>query len=287
MDATLWHHLITDDVLKRLETRPTGLTTSEAARRLAQVGRNEIARRKSVSPLRLFLKQFASFFVVVLLFAAMLAYAVSYLPGEGDRRLTAFFILGIVAISVTLSFMEEYRAQKELEALDKLLVFKATVLRDGVRRQIDAADVVPGDIIILSHGQKVPADARVIEAHSLRADESTLTGESVGVDKTPEPVAPQAPLAERTSMVFGSTYITHGTGIAVAVRTGMASEVGQIAATLEQMQERPTPFQAEVQKMARQMTVIVGVLAVVGVPVGVAGIATSTAIALTLGAPIR
>jgi len=263
MDATLWHHLITDDVLKRLETRPTGLTTSEAARRLAQVGRNEIARRKSVSPLRLFLKQFASFFVVVLLFAAMLAYAVSYLPGEGDRRLTAFFILGIVAISVTLSFMEEYRAQKELEALDKLLVFKATVLRDGVRRQIDAADVVPGDIIILSHGQKVPADARVIEAHSLRADESTLTGESVGVDKTPEPVAPQAPLAERTSMVFGSTYITHGTGIAVAVRTGMASEVGQIAATLEQMQERPTPFQTEVQKMARQMTVIVGVLAVV------------------------
>ena len=97
----------------------------------------------------------------------------------------------------------------------------------------------------------------MIEAHSLRTDESALTGESVGVDKSPEPVAAEAALAERTSMVYGSTYVTHGTGLAVAVRTGMATEVGQIAATLGQMVERPTPFQVEVQKMARQMTVIV------------------------------
>ena len=201
------------------------------------------------------------------MFAAALAYAVSFLPGESGRRLTAFFILGIIALSVILSFFEEYRAQKELEALDKLLVFKAAVIRDGIRRQVDAAEVVPGDILVLTHGQKVPADARVIEAHSLRADESALTGESVGVDKSPEPVASDAPLAERTSMVFGSTYITHGAGPAVAVRTGMATEVGQIAATLEQMAERPTPFQVEVQKMARQMTIIVGVLAAVVAPI--------------------
>ena len=137
------------------------------------------------------------------------------------------------------------------------------VIRDGVRRQVNTAEVVPGDILVLTQGQKVPADARVIEAHSLRADESALTGESVGVDKSPEPVAPDAPLAERSSMAFASTFITYGTGLAVAVRTGMATEVGQIAATLQQMAERPTPFQVEVQKMARQMTVIVGSLAVV------------------------
>lgn len=261
MATTPWHTLSVNDTLAQLETRPAGLTTAEAAERLARLGRNEIKRRKPVSPLRLLLKQFANFFILVLLFAAALAYAVSVMPGESGRRLTAFFILGIIAVSVALSFFEEYRAQKELDALDKLLVFKATVLRDGLRRAIDAAEVVPGDILVLSHGQKVPADARLIEAHSLRADESALTGESVGVDKSPEPVAPAAPLAERASMVFGSTYITHGTGLAVAAHTGMTTEVGQIAATLAQMAERPTPFQLEVQKMARQMTLIVGVLA--------------------------
>ncbi|MCL4507697.1 MAG: cation-transporting P-type ATPase, partial [Chloroflexi bacterium] len=205
---------------------------------------------------------FANFFIIILLFAAALAYAVSFLPGESGRQLTAFFIIVIVIISVVLGFLEEYRAKKELEALDQMLVFKTVVNRDGVRRQIDAAEVVPGDILVLSQGQKAPADARVIQAFSLRTDESALTGESVGVDKSPAPVAADAPLAERACMVYGSTYVTHGAGLAVAVSTGMNTEVGHIAATLQEMVERPTPFQVEVQKMARQMTVIVGALAV-------------------------
>lgn len=263
MDVNSWHSLGTDDTLKQLGVSATGLSSDESVRRLAQYGRNEIARRKPVSPLRLLIKQFASFFILVLLFAAALAYAVSYMPGESERRLTAFFILGIVAISVALSFFEEFRAEKTLEALDKLLVFKATVLRDGAPRVVQAGEIVPGDILVLSQGQKVSADARVLESHGLRADESALTGESLGVDKSAEPVAQGAPLAERTSMVFGSTYITHGTGLAVVVCTGMATEVGHIASTLQQMAERPTPFQVEVQKMARQMTIIVGSLAVV------------------------
>lgn len=260
---TKWHALTAGEALKQLDTRPEGLASAEASARLARHGRNEIARRKPVSPMRLLVRQFASFFILVLLFAAALAFAVSYMPGESSRRLTGFFILGIVALSVALSFFQEYRAQKELEALDRLLVFKAVVLRDGVHRQVDAAEVVPGDILVLAQGQKVPADARVIESHALRADESALTGESVGADKSPEPVAEGAPLAERSSMVYGSTFVTHGAGLAVAVRTGMNTEVGQIAATLQQMGERPTPFQVEVQKMARQMTFIVGALAVV------------------------
>lgn len=263
MDVNSWHSLGTDDTLKQLGVSATGLSSDESVRRLAQYGRNEIARRKPVSPFRLLIKQFASFFILVLLFAAALAYAVSYMPGESERRLTAFFILGIVAISVALSFFEEFRAEKTLEALDKLLVFKATVLRDGAPRVVQAGEIVPGDILVLSQGQKVSADARVLESHGLRADESALTGESLGVDKSAEPVAQGAPLAERTSMVFGSTYITHGTGLAVVVCTGMATEVGHIASTLQQMAERPTPFQVEVQKMARQMTIIVGSLAVV------------------------
>ena len=261
MTAPDWHSLGITDVFERLGSRRDGLADAEVADRLAQTGRNEIVRRKPVSPLRLLLKQFANYFIFVLLFAAILAFAVSFLPGESGRRLTAYFILGIIVLSVALSFFEEYRAQKELEALDKLLVFKTSVLRNGTHQQINAAEVVPGDILVLTHGQKVPADARLIEAYSLRTDESALTGESVGVDKAPEPVAVEAALAERTSMVYASTYITHGSGLAVAVSTGMATEVGQIAEALGQMAERPTPFQVEVQKMARQMTVIVAILA--------------------------
>jgi len=263
METPAWHNLGLPEIYQQLLTRPEGLTDSEATVRLQQHGRNEILRRKLASPWKLFFKQFANYFILVLLFAAVLAFAVSFLPGEIGHRLTGWFILGIVVLSVALSFFEEYRSQKELEALDRLLVFKTIVLRAGSPRQVDAAEVVPGDILMLSQGQKIPADARLVEVHSLRADESPLTGESVGVDKSPEPVSTDAPLAERTSMVFASTYVTHGTGTAVAVRTGMATEVGLIAGALGQMVERPTPFQVEVQKMARQMTIIVASLAAV------------------------
>jgi Ca2+-transporting ATPase len=261
--VTAWHNLDIPEVFEQLGTRPEGLNDTEIPDRLAKLGRNEIIRSNPVSPWRLLLKQFANYFILVLIFAAVLAFTVSFLPGESGRRLTAYFIIGIIVLSVALSFFEEYRAQKELEALDRLLVFKTTVLRNGAHQQIDAAEVVPGDILLLTHGQKVPADARLIDVHSLRTDESALTGESVGVDKSPEPVAPEASLAECTSMVFASTYITYGTGQAIAVRTGMSTEVGQIAETLGQMTERPTPFQIEVQKMARQMTVIVAALAAI------------------------
>jgi Ca2+-transporting ATPase len=261
--APPWHALTVEATLSRLDVGPEGLSAVEAAERLARFGPNEIARRAPISRLRLLGHQFANFFVIVLLFAAGLAYGVSFLPGEGDRRLTAVFILVIIAVSVGLGYFEELRAHRTLEALDRLLVFKAVVERDGVRRQVDAAEVVPGDVLVLTQGRKVPADARVIQAHGLRADESALTGESIAADKSPEVVAPDAALAERNCMVFGSTYITHGTGTAVVVRTGMSTEVGLIAGALQGMAERPTPFQVEVARMARQMTFIVGGLAIV------------------------
>ena len=260
---TSWHNLSLEDAFKQLDSHPQGLTEAEASDRLKQWGGNQLQPHKPVSPVKLFLKQFANYFILVLLFAAGLAYGVSYMPGQSDRKLTAYFILGIILLSVLLSFFEEYRSQRELEALGRLLKFHTSVLRDGVRQEIDAAQVVPGDISVLSQGQKVPADARLIEVHSLRSDESTLTGESIGVDKSIEPVALDTPLAERSSMVYGSTFITHGSGLALVVNTGSTSEVGQIATTLGSMSDRPTPFQTEVKKMGRQMTVIIGILAAI------------------------
>jgi Ca2+-transporting ATPase len=263
MGTTEWHNLDVAEIYLQLGTRAEGLSNQQVSDHQAHFGHNEILRHKPNNPWLLFLKQFLNYFIFVLLFAAILAFIISFLPGESGRRLTAYFILGIILLSVALSFFEEYRAQKELEALDKLLVFKTSVLRSGSIQKIDSAEVVPGDILILEHGQKVPADARLIEAHSLRTDESALTGESVGVDKSPEAVEEKSGLSERTDMVYASTYITHGAGKAVAVSTGMNTEVGQIAQTLGEMTERPTPFQMEVQKMSRQMTVIVASLALV------------------------
>lgn len=258
-----WHNLSIDDALAKLTTSREGLNQAEVSSRLERFGRNEILRHKPPASLKLLFRQFANFFVLVLVFAAGLAYAVSFMPGESDRFLTAVFILGIIVITVALGFFEEYRAEKELQALDRLLQFKATVRRDGMSYTVDAEEIVPGDIVLLSHGQKVAADARLLEAYDLRVDESALTGESLAVDKSPQEVERNTPLAERTNMVFGSTYITHGTGVAVVVNTGMATEVGEIAAALQQIGERPTPFELEVQVMARQMTFIVGFLAMI------------------------
>ncbi len=260
---TSWHSLSIEQVFKQLDSGPQGLTVADAADRLKRSGSNILQTRKPISPYKLFFKQFANYFILVLLFAAVLAYAVSFLPGQSERKLTAIFILVIILISISLSFFEEYRSQRELEALTRLLNFRTAVLRAGARREIDAMHVVPGDVLVLSQGQKVPADGRLIDAHSLRADESTLTGESLGVEKGIESVPAETALAERTCMVYGSTFITHGTGLAVVVSTGSSSEVGQIATTLGSMMDRPTPFQTEVRKMARQMTWIISILAVI------------------------
>ncbi|MGO8881726.1 MAG: cation-translocating P-type ATPase [Desulfomonilaceae bacterium] len=258
-----WHELGIEETIKKLETRIEGLSDREVEERLNRYGKNEIIRGKPLTPFEIFLKQFSNFFVLILFFAAGLAYAVSFMPGEADRYLTALFILGIIVITIGLGFFEEYKAQKELRGLDKLLRFKATVVRNGAHKEIEADEVAPGDILVLSYGQKVPADARVIQSNNLRTDESALTGESLGVEKFEAPVDSGAPLAERSSMVFGSTHITHGKGMAVAVTTGMKTEVGQIAESLGHIGERPTPFEIEVQVMARQMTLIVGALAII------------------------
>ncbi len=260
---TSWHNQSILQAFEKLDSRPGGLTQTEAADRLKRWGGNQLRPHKPISLVKLFFKQFANYFILVLLFAAGLAYGVSFMPGQSERRLTAYFILIIILLSVLLSFFEEYRSQRELEALGTLLVFHTTVLREGTRQEIEAGQVVPGDVLVLSQGQKVPADGRVIEAHSLRVDESTLTGESLGVDKDIQPVMLETPLADRSDMVFGSTFITHGSGLAVVVSTGTQSEVGQIANQLVSMSERQTPFQVEVRKMGRQMTVIIGILATI------------------------
>jgi Ca2+-transporting ATPase len=152
---TNWHSLDAVEVLRLLDSSPDGLSETEVADRIKHWGTNELNSRKPIPVYKLFLKQFASYFILVLLFAAALAYGVSYLPGQEERRLTAYFILVIIFITVLLGFFEEYRSQRELEALGKLLVFRTTVIREGARKV--EVQVVPGDVIVLSR-TKAPAD---------------------------------------------------------------------------------------------------------------------------------
>src|SRR4030042_3184416 len=148
-----WHNVSSEQAFKQQDSNPDGLTETEASDRLVRYGRNQLQPPKRTSPIELFLKQFANYFILVLLFAAVLAYGVSFTPGQAERRLTAYFILVIILLSVLLSFFEEYRSQRELEALGRLLGFRTTVLRDWVRQEIEAAQGVPGDVLVLSQGQ--------------------------------------------------------------------------------------------------------------------------------------
>jgi Ca2+-transporting ATPase len=258
---TGWHALGTEEVLRRLGTAAAGLSQPEAERRRAEFGANDLPRGKPVSAARIFLRQFSNFFILILLLAAGLAFAVSFLPGESGRRLTAAFILGIVLLTVLLSFYQEYRAQKEMRGMESLLEERTTVVRDGIRRTIPAAEVVPGDILVLSHGQKLPADGRILESRALRADESALTGENLPADKSAAAVPPETPLARRSDMVFRGTFLVNGAGTAAAVETGARTQIGAIAAALRRMTDRPTPFQVEIGKMSRQMMVLISTLA--------------------------
>jgi Ca2+-transporting ATPase len=256
-----WHSLEVKEVLERLKTSPAGLSDREASTRRNESGPNDLPLRKPVSPLKILLRQFANFFVWILMFAAFLAFLVSFLPGESNRLATSAFILGIILLTVFLSFYQEYRAQKEMRGMEKLLEDRTTVIRESIRQVVPISEVVPGDILPMMHGQKVPADARVLEARSLRADESALTGESLPVEKTASVVSAGAPLAERSNMVYRGTYLVNGTGLAVAVETGDRTQIGGIASALRRMPERPTPFQVEIGRMSRQMIVLIGALA--------------------------
>jgi P-type Ca2+ transporter type 2C len=260
-DPPEWFALSAEEVLRRLKSSAEGISDAEAFSRLQRFGSNVLPRGKPLSAARILLRQFANFFILILLAAGALALAVSYLPGESERRLTALFIFGIVLLTVLLSFYQEYRAQKEMRGMENLLAERAVVLRGGRQRSIPVAEIVPGDLLVLAHGQKLPADGRVLESRSLRADESALTGENLPVEKSGAAVPPGTSLAGRASMVFRGTFLVAGTGFAVAVETGARTQIGSIASALRQMPERPTPFQREIGKMSRQMMLLIGGLA--------------------------
>jgi magnesium-transporting ATPase (P-type) len=250
-----WHAETPDAVLEALGATGRGLTEAEAAERLARHGPNRLPRAPGRPAWLRLLDQFRSTLVVVLIIAGLLALAFG-------KPVDAVVILLVVLVNAAIGHIQEGKAQEALSAIARMLDPRAAVRRDGHRLTIPAEQVVPGDIILLEAGDRVPADARLLRAHGLRVDEAPLTGESVPADKGVEAVAADAPLGDRSSMLFSGMLVVGGTGIAVVTATGGATELGRISRLLTEVEQPTTPLLRQMDRFARQATAVVLGLAV-------------------------
>lgn len=241
-----WYSLTKEECLQRLGVEEEkGLKAGEAAARLEIWGYNRLQQKRVISPGKIFLSQFTDFMVLVLIGATL----ISGLLGEFADALT---ILAIVVINAVLGFIQEYRAEKSIEALKKMTAPEATVFREGIAQRIPAEEVVPGDILLLNMGDKVAADARLLSVHNLEMEEAALTGESQPVAKRAETLEKkEIPLGDRFNMVYMGTSVTKGRGKALVVATGMETEMGRIAGLMEAVDQEETPLQKRLHQLGK------------------------------------
>ena len=263
------HQLSVDDALRSLHGRPEGLTSAEAQHRLHDFGPNQVERVRG-EPLWLqFLKEFTHFFAVILWVAAALAFCADWTePGQGMGAL-GWAIVGVIVVNSTFSFVQVYRAEKALAALEKLLPHQVRVLRDGVFEKIPAAELVPGDVIALEAGDLVPADCRLIEAFSVRVNNATVTGESVPLVREAAPCGCEDSL-HSTNVVLAGTIVASGDARAVVFATGTQTEFGKIAHLTQTTREMSFPLHREIAYVSRVVAVLLVVLGVVFFVIGLA-----------------
>ncbi len=249
--------VLKEELLAQLKTQPQGLLADDAAGRLQLIGENRLRGKKKKSMVRRFLEQFQDVMILILIAAAIISFVVACYGHDPKEFFEPALILLIVLINAVMGVVQESKAEKALEALQNLSAPHAKVLRDGTEQIIDAALLVPGDIILLEAGDFVPADARLLEAASLKSEESALTGESVPVEKDPElPVDENAPIGDRKNMVYSGCSITYGHGKAVVVATGMETEMGRIANLLDSAEDGQTPLQKKLAKLGKYLGIV-------------------------------
>jgi Ca2+-transporting ATPase len=264
LDPRLAHARHVADVVAALGTDAQGgLGEDEARSRLTRHGRNELAAEKPVPAWRRFLAQFQDVLVILLLIATGVSAILWAVERESALPYEAMAIFAVVLLNATMGYVQEARAQAAVAALRAMSAAHATVVRGGERRSIAAAEIVPGDLILIGEGDTVPADARVIDSTALQTAEAALTGESVPVAKDTAPVAEDVPLGDRHDMVFSGTAVTYGHGTAVVTATGMRTEVGRIAGLLEEARDEDTPLQRELDRTGKLLGAVVMVIAVV------------------------
>ena len=251
-----WHILPLSEITKKLKTSPSGIDSTTAAQRLGEYGENKIAEKKKKTLLQKLLHQFTDFMILILIAAAIISGIL------GDMT-DAIIILAIVIINATVGFIQEYRAEKAMEALKKMASSHARILRDGKNIEIPATDVVPGDVVRLEAGDIIPADIRFFETHHFKIDESALTGESHNVEKNPDELPEgKYSLGDRINMGFKGTFITNGRALAYVVETGMNTELGHIA-KLIQTDETTTPLQKRLAAFGKRLSVVILIICTV------------------------
>lgn len=278
------HHLEQlDNLYGQLGTRPDGLTTQEAAQRLDQFGPNELKAKRKKTPFMMFLDQFKDFMILVLIAAAIVAGIVGELTDT-------LIIIAIVIANAVIGFIQEYRAEKAIEALKQMAAPMVNVLRDGRGASIASREVVPGDIVLLEAGAIIPADMRLIESAQLKIDEAALTGESVPVEKSTAVLSdPGLPLGDRVNMAYKGTVATYGRGSGLVVDTGMETELGKIASMLQDESEVRTPLQKRLAGFGKNLAIIILIICAIVFAIGlVRGVAPLlmllTAISLAVAA---
>lgn len=251
-----WHALSSKEVIEKLESSEQGLTKKQVLEKLVLFGENKLKKTRHFNALKAFLDQFKSFLILILIFAAALSFFM-------QSAIDATVILAIVILNSSLGFFQEYKAEKAIEELNKIMVPKAKVLREGKIIRIDSRKIVPGDILILHEGDKIMADARIIKSESLKVNEAALTGESFPEEKTAKKIRENVPLAERINMIYQGTGVVFGGGQAVVVDTGIHTELGKIAELVQEVKPEKNPLKDKIDIFARKIGIAILVLCII------------------------
>jgi Ca2+-transporting ATPase len=248
---TPWHHLPGEEAAARLEVHPaTGLDPAAVERRRARFGPNQVTMRRGRGPLMRFLLQFNQALIYILLAAGAITAALGEWVDAG-------VIFGVVLVNAIVGFLQESRAVRAIEALARTMITEATVLRGGHKARVSSVALVPGDIVLLQSGDKVPADLRLLQARDLQVDESALTGESLPVHKAPDVLPPETSLADRRSLAYSATLVTYGAATGVVVATGDATEIGRISRLVSTAEELATPLTRKIAAFSRVLLYVI------------------------------
>ena len=250
-----WYSQDEEKVLKELATSQEGLSAAQVEKRLTRLGRNKLPEKKRESLIKRFLKNFQNVLIYILLIAAV---ATAFM----GHWLDTWVILGVVIVNAIIGFIQEEKAERALESIKHMLAPETMVRREGKKQQIEAEELVPGDIVLLSSGDKVPADVRILDAHSFRVEEAALTGEADEVTKDPDPVVADTPLADRTSMAYSGTKVRYGTATAVVVSTGSDTELGKINTMISEAEEITTPLIRKINEFGKFLAAVIVGMAV-------------------------
>ncbi|MCB9358902.1 HAD-IC family P-type ATPase [Candidatus Woesearchaeota archaeon] len=251
-----YYKISAEQVFKELDCTAKGLSDDDAHERQKEHGLNRLETKSKINPIKIFIDQFKSFIIYILLFAVVFALLT-------EHYIDSVIILAILIANALIGFFQELNAQRSLEALKKLTTIQANVYRDGHLLKVDSKDLVPGDVIYLEAGDKVPADCRIIEATRLKVEESALTGESVPADKDREVIANTVQIGDQSNMLFSSTTVVEGTVKAIVVATGMKTEIGKITHMLREVEQEMTPLQRRLDSFGKKLGIAVIIICII------------------------